>query len=99
MILLCVFLPVVFMGVKYVLDLSKKNTLIMEKSSGKYYKKCAREAALAVAKNWNPGLTLSQQKDAVIKIADAVYNANPCFNDSIISNSIPGLNIKKDHKI
>lgn len=99
MILLCVFLPIVFMGVKYVLDLSKKNTLIMEKSSGKYYKKCAREAALAVAKNWNPGLTLSQQKDAVIKIADAVYNANPCFNDSIIGNSIPGLNIKKDHKI
>ena len=34
----------------------------------------AKEAAKAVAENWNPGLTFSQQKDAAYKVADAVYN-------------------------
>ena len=50
--------------------------------------------------NWNPGLSLTQQKNALIKIADAVYNDAPCYmvNDSntgIVGSAIPGLDEKK----
>jgi hypothetical protein len=86
------------LGAKYVIDSSTKDTINMEKSGGNFYKKCAKSAALAVAKNWNPGLTLDQQKDAILKIADAVYNANPIHDDSIIGEVIPGLNVKQNHQ-
>lgn len=96
---LCVFIPIVLSGVKLALDISTKHSVDLNKSTGKYYKRCATEAALAVAKNWNPGLTLSQQKDALLKIADAVYNANPCYNDSAIGSAIPGLTLKKNYTV
>lgn len=98
-ILLCIAIPIILFGVKYTLDTITKSKIDIEKGGSELYKKCAKEAALMVAKNWNPGLSLSQQKDAVLKVADAIYNINPCYNDSIIGDSIPGLDIKKDHEI
>jgi hypothetical protein len=50
-----------------------------------------------VARNWNPGLSLDQQKDAVYKVADSVYNAAPCYNDSVIGRAIPGLDVHQDY--
>ena len=73
------------------------NKAKIEKGTETYHKRCAREAALAVAKNWNPGLTLGQQQAAVYKVADAVYNNSPCYNDSVVGGAIAGLDVKKSH--
>ena len=98
-ILLCVLVPTLFFGVKYVVDMNTKHTVELKKELAKKdeenKKRCAKEAALAVAENWNPGLTLTQQKDAVMKVADAVYNASLVYNDSVLGRAIPGLDIKK----
>ena len=99
-ILLAVAIPVFFLGVKYVVERIKYNKERMlshkDPDSKHVYKACAREAALAVAQNWNPGLTLSQQKDAILKIADAVYNAHPCHYKGAIGAAIPGLSATTD---
>ena len=80
---MAIAIPVLLMGVKYSLDKLKEREIELERSgTDEYYKKCAREAALAVAQNWNPGLTFSQQKDGIYKVADAVYNAHPLFHKS-----------------
>ncbi len=98
-ILLCITIPILFFGIKYVLDTSTKNAVKLETDVKEYHKKCAKEIALAVAQNWNPGLTLTQQKDAIMKIADAIYNASLNQDTSVLGKAIPGLDIKKDHKI
>ena len=100
LILTAIAIPVLLMGVKYSLDKLKEREIELERSgTDEYYKKCAREAALAVAQNWNPGLTLSQQKDGIYKVADAVYNAHPLFHKSPVGDAIPGLDMKKNYKI
>ncbi len=99
LILVITLIPVLLFGAKYVLDQMSVNKAKIEKGTGRYYKKCAREAALAVAKNWNPGLTLAQQKEAVQKIADQVYNNNPCYNDSIVGQAVSGLDVKKSYSV
>ena len=93
-------------GTKYVLDKSMQNQVKIEQSKGTvtYFKRCAKEAALAVAKNWNPGLTLAQQKEALQKVADAVYNDHPCymFNNAgtgAVNLAISGLDEKKSAKV
>ncbi|MDR1375354.1 MAG: hypothetical protein LBJ45_00880, partial [Holosporaceae bacterium] len=94
MILLGVAIPVFLLGVKYAVERVRYNreALVQRKNGDKsVYKECAREAALAVAQNWNPGLSLDSQKDAALKVADAVYNAHPCYYNSPVGIAIPGL--------
>lgn len=98
-ILLCITIPILFFGIKYVLDTSTKNAVKLEADVKEYHKKCAKKIALAVAQNWNSGLTLTQQKDAIMKIADAIYNASLNQDTSVLGKAIPGIDIKKDHKI
>ena len=80
------------LGIRYSEQLlHSKDAFLKRVSTSNLYKKCAKEAALEVARNWNPGLTLSQQLDAVLKVADAVYNKSPTMNDSSIGSAIPGI--------
>ncbi len=87
LILMTALIPVLLFGTKYILDLRTLHKVQLEKeeSGGGWYKRCAKEAALAVAKNWNPGLSLYQQRDAMYKIADDVYNNSPLINDSVVA--------------
>ncbi len=99
LILVLTIIPVLLFGAKYVLDQMTANQVEIEQVKGElavYYKRCAKEAALAVAKNWNPGLTLGQQQAAVYKVADAVYNDSPCHikGNTSIYNAVPGLDMK-----
>ena len=87
-------IPVLLFGTKYILDLRTVNKVPTEKGNQEWHKHCAKEAALAVARNWNPGLTLEQQKAAVYKVADAVYSVSPFSNGSAIRRAIPGLDVK-----
>lgn len=94
LILLIGFLPLIILGIKYSEQLFKvKDYSVKKVNADGYYKNCAREAALAVAENWNSGLTLVQQKDGVIKVADAVYNAHPCARYSAAGQAIPGMEV------
>lgn len=97
LILVACFLPVILLGIKYSEKLFQSKDQELKKTSTAettetLKKRRAREAALAVAQNWNPGLTLAQQQEAVYKIADAVYNASPVHQSSVIGQAIPGLN-------
>ncbi len=75
LILILATLPVLLLGAKYVLDQRTLNDVQMNNQAGKLYNQDGSKSALLVAQNWNPGLTLNQQKDAVYKIADAAYNS------------------------
>lgn len=100
LILVIMTIPVLLFGAKYILDLSTLHEVQLEEEKTKgWYKRCAKEAALAVAKNWNPGLTLARQKEAVQKVADQVYNDNPCYNDSIVGQAVAGLDVKQSHNV
>ena len=98
-ILLIAFIPVILLGTRWVLDTVtlQKIKINMMPVKGETQKKCAAQAALAVAQNWNPGLPLSRQKNTALKIADAVYNDNTpvVTNDSnILAKAIPGLQLE-----
>ena len=91
MIIVACFLPLIMLGIKYSEQLFKLKDAALSKINGDdVTKRCAREAALAIARNWNPGLTLGQQKDAVYKLADNVYNMFPVHNESLIGGTVPG---------
>lgn len=95
LILLAFFIPAILAGIEYTQELFKRRyTVLIETtiSTNNPEKRCAEEAALAVARNWNPGLSLVQQKEAVYKIADAVYNPSPVLTamGNPISLAIPG---------
>ena len=84
------FIPIVLLGIKYSEKLfTSKDAGIRQTSVN--HKKCAREVALAIARNWNPGLTLGQQRDAVFKIADAIYNAHPVYHGGTLGSAVPGI--------
>ncbi|MBR1734654.1 MAG: hypothetical protein IJ730_04305 [Alphaproteobacteria bacterium] len=95
MIIVACFLPIVLAGITYSeklfhsKDKAIKDTTVIDEIT----KRCAREAALEVAKNWNPGLTLGQQRDGIYKVADAVYNNHPAFSKSILSSTVPGISL------
>ena len=96
LILVACFLPVILVGIKYSEKLFQSKDQELKKTSTAettetLKKRCAREAALAVAQNWNPGLTLAQQQEAVYKVADAVYNASPGYRNSVLGGAIPGI--------
>ena len=88
LILMLSVIPVLLLGPKYVLDQRTHDKVQMENGGIEYYKASAKEAALAVAENWNPGLTLNQQKDAAYKVADAVYNTAVGYNLSIVNQAV-----------
>ena len=95
-ILLVFFIPVILLGTKLILDLHTENT----EDVGKAYKKCAKECALEVAKHWNLGLSLKQQKEAMLKVADDVYNNASVFNTmSYKYKAISGLDIPQNLQI
>ncbi|MDR1236406.1 MAG: hypothetical protein LBJ96_05370 [Holosporaceae bacterium] len=97
MILMCVLVPVLLLGVRYCVDLvSYHRALIYGGGSDPYKVSCAKEAALAVAKQWNPGLTFAKQKKSMLYIADSVYNNSPCYKKgSPVHQAIPGLEVKR----
>ncbi|MDR2268076.1 MAG: hypothetical protein LBD81_01335, partial [Holosporaceae bacterium] len=100
LILTTMFLPVLFFGIKYAVDLSKVRSFSMERQKKEEQRTvaCGREAALAAARIWNPGLTLTDQKMHVLKAADDIYNRFAAM-DSVIAGAIPGMDIKQfDHK-
>jgi len=94
-------IPVLLFGTKYVLDWQTanqdqlmKNSTEYYKNPSDYYKNCAREVALAVAKKWNPGLTLYQQREAMYKVADDEYNKYPTYSYSTpVYTAVPGMDL------
>ncbi len=109
-VLTLVLLPVVLFGAKYIVDNQSLHRIMLLKTRLKdksesneheeeYYKKCAKNAALAVAKKWNPALNYKQQKESVLRVADEVYNKSPTsYDDRLISEAIPGFNIETKGK-
>ena len=92
LIMVACFLPIILLGIKYSEKLfQSKEHNITKSEDNKVVKVCAQEAALEVARNWNPGLTLAQQQEAVYKVADAVYNAYPCYYNSVLGHALPGV--------
>ena len=92
LIVLTCFIPVVLLGIKYAEKLFEvKDEAVRRPDNDVIIKRCSREAALSVARNCNPGLTLGQQREAVYKVADAVYNAYPCYFSSVLSRAVPGV--------
>lgn len=100
MILVVVFVPVMLLVTKYCLDLQ---TMIMRSEKvGNIIiiKRCAKEAALKVAQNWNPALSRNQQKESMLRLADEIYNASPAYNSTSIKyNAIPGLEMPTKIKV
>lgn len=101
LILFLASIPVILLGTKWVLDQRTAHEVessVVQSSvinaTGKLYKRCAKDVVLAVAKNWNPGLTLGQQKEGIYKVADAVYNAAPSYSSAAVKyEAIPGLEV------
>ena len=98
MILMTALIPVLLFGTKYLLDLRTLHKVQIENGDDEnieYEKVSAKEAAKAVAENWNPGLTLDQQKDAVYKVVDTVYNNAVSYRLSLINRSMKGIDAKR----
>ena len=92
LIMLACFLPIILLGIKYSEKLIEEKEEQFKKVGEEVVtKRCAREAALEVARNWNPGLTLSQQQEGVYKVADNIYNKTPSYQTSILGRAIPGF--------
>lgn len=90
LVLICFLIPGLLLGTKLVLDTMTEH--VTKKHS--IYKKCAREAALEVARKWNPALTYYQQRWALLKIADDIYNKSPSYSTAGIKyEAIPGLEV------
>lgn len=95
LILLAFFVPIFLAGIRYTERMFERRYELLKegKGEGRVFRKCDPAAvALAVARNYNPGLTLGQQKDALYKIADHIYNTSPCFQaNNILTSAIPGI--------
>ncbi|MDR2781538.1 MAG: hypothetical protein LBB21_03755 [Holosporaceae bacterium] len=92
--LICVLVPVLLLAVRYCVDVVSDNHAKIYGGGTGFYKKCAKDAALAVAKKWNPGLTLNQQKGSLLLIADDIYNRSPCYCNTNVHSAIPGLEVR-----
>ena len=105
-IILCIFIPIICLGTKWCLDKMTLDKLKVEVGNGKGdivesdpFKKCAKEAALEVAKKWNPALSYNDQKASMLRIADEIYNASDVFmistlvSGSPLRRAIPALDI------
>jgi len=97
LIVACIAIPILLLAVKYCMDKisldSSSLYSIKDLANIQCTRRCANEAALEVAKKWNPGLTLKQQKESLLRIADKIYNESPpfVFNSAAVYNAIPGL--------
>ncbi|MCR5225023.1 MAG: hypothetical protein K6C34_02975 [Alphaproteobacteria bacterium] len=82
--------PILMLGLRYFLDTrTLKQTEVYKKGDNTVlFKKCANEAALEVAKYWNPGLTLYQQRPSVLRKADKIYNESPTYHSGIMGEAI-----------
>ncbi len=103
LILTLTVIPILLLGAKYVLDnqtLLKRQTegteFLRNSSPDKVVKKCAQEAALAVAKKWNPGLSYKQQRERMLRIADGIYNGSAAYVDTTITQAISGIDIQEE---
>lgn len=76
------------LGGRWVLEYANRGKIFKKMNVEKH---CAREVALAVAENINPGLTLTGQKETLLRVADEIYNKMPAYGDNNIPNAIPGL--------
>ncbi len=101
---MCCLIPVILLGTKLVLDTQTANDV--ELSYRVYDNKPrkqrrAEKMALAVAENWNPGIGLSQQKTALLKIADKVYEDNPILanEEHLLERAIPGIQLSIVDKV
>lgn len=97
LILIVVVVPVLLFGAKYVLDqrtLSNRQATLG--SGDDLVKKCAQKAALEVAKKWNPALTYANQKTAMLRIADEVYNNSPTYVSRLINQAIGQVDVMKE---
>ena len=107
MILVITLIPVLLFGAKYILD---QRTLQDRQATGTEYmkdsslagkrliKQCAQEAALSVAQKWNPALTYAQQREAMLRIADEVYNKAPTYVDSTVIRAVHGLSPRSRYR-
>ncbi|MBR2137620.1 MAG: hypothetical protein IJ852_06690, partial [Alphaproteobacteria bacterium] len=94
LILVTAFIPIVLLGVKYAEKLfDYKDMKLKEIDSEEQVEIVSGlpEAALAVAQNWNPGLTLGQQREGVYKVADAICSSTSSVSNSILGRAIPGV--------
>ena len=73
---------------------SLKNDL--QKTPEKKGKNCAKEAALKIARKWNPALTYKQQKESLLRIADGIYNGSPTYVETLLNRAIPKIDIAKE---
>ena len=94
LILILTFIPIILLGTKLVLDQRTMNEAKLENGTVENDSNSARKISKIVAKNWNPGLTFNQQKEAVYKVADAVYNYGTVYESSVKHQAISGLEKK-----
>ncbi|MBO7454757.1 MAG: hypothetical protein J6T91_05285 [Alphaproteobacteria bacterium] len=99
LILTVVALPVLLYGAKYLLDhrtLLDRKVMDSSLEGKRLVKFCAKDAAQAVAAKWNPALTYKQQREAMLRIADEIYNASPTYEISLITQALHGIDIPKE---
>ncbi len=99
LILMVIALPILLYGAKYLLDhrtLLDRSVINPSSEDKRLVKFCAEEAAQAVAAKWNPALTYGQQREAMLRIADEIYNAAPTYEDSPITQALHGIDIPKE---
>ena len=89
-IMMCAAVPLLLLGVKFCLDLINYHRTLLYCSNKKSHDRIVEQAVLEVACHWNPGLSLSQQKESLLRIADYIYNEST----ALIHKAIPGLEIK-----
>ncbi|MCR4555498.1 MAG: hypothetical protein K5766_01660 [Alphaproteobacteria bacterium] len=99
LILTVVALPVLLYGAKYLLDhrtLLDRKVMDSSLEGKRLVKFCAKDAAQAVAAKWNPALTYKQQREAMLRITDEIYNASPTYEISLVTQALHGIDIPKE---
>ncbi|MBO7641716.1 MAG: hypothetical protein J6S86_00935 [Alphaproteobacteria bacterium] len=96
-ILAVIIIPVFLFGAKYLLDHRILGDRRATMGSGeRLVKECAEKAALEVAKKWNPALTYAQQKTAMLRIADNIYNKSPTYVGTTIGQAVERVEVTKE---
>ncbi len=86
-------IPALLLGAKLVLDRSTENEIKLKNGEEINTERLSKEVALTIAQNWNPGLTLGQQIDALYKVADGKYDKE--VNTDVLNQAIPKMDIVK----
>lgn len=90
LLVVAVFVPVAIAAMKYILALRAKKIqdIYTKGDDSVLFKRCSRDVALEVAKKWNPALTLGEQKAALLRIADKIYNESPTYHFGVQGSSV-----------